>query len=208
MNWQEADRELDQRVKNFRYQNPKLSYQEAVNIILEDDVELAAAYNNMDSPRTANIKRQFELEKKLKKYPNDPAADIFQYQYRITAAQYLGWRSASKTYGIDVEKEIIEKIKHQIINLENKQTAHSLPEIEAELSVLRKKLDKIEKGKKFSLQNRYPSPSAELSGRAKKKAMEYGIKYENAVDLILKEDLVLSTAHNLYDVDTLLGLKE
>ena len=109
MNWQEADQELDQRVKNFRYQNPKLSYQEAVNIILEDNVELAAAYNNMDSPRTANIKRQFELDKKLKENPDCPTADIEQYQYRVAAAEFMGWRSASKTYGIDIEKKLSKK---------------------------------------------------------------------------------------------------
>jgi hypothetical protein len=73
---------------------------------------------------------------------------------------------------------------------------------------LRKKLEKIEAGKKFSQQKRCPTPSDELADRAKKYAREYEIDYETAAVEILEDDLVLSTAYNLYDIDTLLGLKE
>ena len=69
-------------------------------------------------------------------------------------------------------------------------------------------LYKIEAGKKFSKQKRFATPSEELTQRAKKYARQYDIDYETAVVEIMDEDLVLSKAYNLYDVDTLLGLKD
>lgn len=264
MNWQEADTELNQRVKKYRFDHPHTPYKEAAAFVLDDDPELAAAYAGIDSPRTANIKRQFELDRKLKKDPDSPTADIDRHQYRATAAQFMGWRSASKTYGLDVEKEIVEKIQREIMDLENNQILYEktianypekekrqkeiievlqaklgsnightptieeikkaqdkllalarelaiaedeLPNVEAQLNELRKKLANIQSGKKFSKQNRYASPSAELAARAKEYSRKYNCEYESAAGEILKEDLVLSTAYNLYDVDTLLGLK-
>jgi hypothetical protein len=210
MNWQEADVELSKRVKKFRYDNPHTPYNEAVNIILEDDPELAVAYTGVDSPLTSNIVRQFELDRLQKKNPED---DLIKYQYRVTAAHYMGWRSASKTYGIDVEREIKEKIQREIMELENKQilfqkaiTEKELTNIEAQLNELHRKLGKIEDGKKFSQRYRFESPSAELVSRAKKYSRDYSIDYETAVADILGKDIVLATAYNLYSIDELLGL--
>jgi hypothetical protein len=264
MNWQEADTELTRKVKKYRFEHPHTNYSDAVDIILDDNPELAAAYSSVDSPRTSNIKRQFELDRKIKENPDSPSADIDQYQYRVTAAQFMGWRSASKTYGVDVEREIIEKIQREIMDLESKQILYQktienypeeekrqrkiieslqaklgssvghtptlkeiraaqdkllalsgeladaeedLPRIEAELNALRKKLEKIESGKKFCQQKRYENPSAELADRAKKYSREYDVDYEAAAVRILEDDLVLSTAYNFYDVDKLLGLR-
>ena len=265
MDFKEADNKLTERVKKYRFEHPHTSYQDAADIILDKDPELAAAYASVDSPRTSNIKRQFELDRKIKENPDSPTADIDQYQYRVTAAQFMGWRSASKTHGVDIEREIKEKIQREILDLETKQILYQktisnypeeekrqlkiiealqaklgsnightpsvkeikkeqdkllalarelsvagdeLPNVEAQLNELRKKLEKIESGKKFSRQRSYESPSAELAARAKEYAREYGIEYETAVDVILTEDPVLSHAYTFCHIDELLGLND
>lgn len=263
MSINEISTEVVKRAKKYQFDHPHTPYNEAIDIVLDDDPELAAAYSETDSPLTANIIRQFELDKKLKENPDDPARDITEYQYKVTMAEAMGWRDASRIYGVDIAKEITDALRRKILDLETKQILHQeiisnfpaeskrlkqtidelksqlgvdightpspeeikeeqekllalhrnlavaeeeLPGIEAELKELRAKLEKIESGKKFSQQKHSPSPSAELTARAKIYSREHEIDYGIAVDEIMEEDLVLSTAYNLYDVDTLLGL--
>jgi hypothetical protein len=262
--WQEADQELAERVRKFRYKNPHISYEAAQRIVLDEDSILAGSYSGVESPRTAAIRKEFALDRKLRDGTSE-APDLDSYQYRCAVAEDIGWREASNLYGIDVEREIIEKLKRQIMDLENQQIQYQniidnfpeeerqqqqkvdtlqqqlgtrtgyvptveevkkeqdkllalgrehaiaeeeLPHVEKELDALRKKLDKLESGKKFSRQKRYPSPSHELRARAERYAREYKVDYEVAAIEILEEDEILSTAYNLYSVDELLGLND
>jgi phage shock protein A len=260
MNSFEASNEIAEKVRKYRFKNPHTNYEDATEIVCEQNPELEAAFAGTESPRASNIKRQFALDRKLKE---DPDNDIIKYQYKVTMAEAMGWREASRIYGIDITKEIIDALLRKILDLETQQALHQkaisnfpdeskrqeqkieelqnrlgldigytpspeeikaeqekllelhrnldiaeeeLPGIEAELKELRAKLEKIEAGKKFSIQNRYATPSDELADRSKTYAREHEIDYGIAADEILKEDQVLSTAYEFYDVDTLLGL--
>jgi vacuolar-type H+-ATPase subunit I/STV1 len=260
MDWQTADTILDERVKKYQFDCPEKTYQEAAEAILAEDPELEAAYNGTDSPRTANIKRQFELDRKLKENPGDPAGDITRFQYVTTMCGAMGWRQAARIYGIDLEKEIKEKIQKEVMSLENQlilykktisnypeeekrlkeiieslqaklgsdvgytptiaeiekqqnkllklardfaEAEENLPIVEKRLNTLRGKLEKIEKGKKFS----FSTPSEELSERAKAYAQEHEIDYGEAVDVIMEDDPVLHEAYSFRNFAELLGVE-
>lgn len=121
--WQQADEKLAQKVKEYRFKNPKVSYQDAMTIVCEQNPALADGYSGIPNRRQSLIVEQFTLDRQLKD-PNNPAPDLTKFQYRCNVAETEGWRAASKLYGLDLEKEIKEKIQKEIMSLENQVIKH------------------------------------------------------------------------------------
>jgi predicted RNase H-like nuclease (RuvC/YqgF family) len=105
-------------------------------------------------------------------------------------------------------EEIQKKIDELSKLHENYHDAvEDLPKIERKLDDLRKRLSKIEIRKKFSKPQPYPSPSAELTARAKAYALSHNVDYEQAAIAVCQDDEVLNEAYEHYNLEELLGVE-